>query len=384
MEPVSGINPDILKWARKTAGYSLEDVAQIMKKSETTLELWESGGDAPTYAQLEKLAYTVYKRPIAIFFFPHPPEEADPKRSFRTIPQLEIEKFSPDTRLALRQARAMQIALKELNDGANPALHKIFRDIQIKIGEGILETTSKVRRYIGIPLKEQISWKTNEEALRIWRHSMEEQGIFIFKRSFKQKYISGFCFLDNEFPIIYLNNSTSETRQIFTIFHELAHLLMGVNGITLKDDTYINSLSGEERQIEIFCNRFAAEFLAPEKDLEPHISGDQPLTDRLIANLAKRYKVSREVILRKLLDKGQIPKDYYEKRAKEWAQDYERSRKGKGGDYYATQIMYLGESFLNLAFRKYYQGRLTQGELADYLNTKARYIPNFEQVLMAR
>ena len=71
---INGINPDILKWARERSGYTTEAIATFLKKDVSIVNDWESGERALTYVQLEKLA-DKYKRPIAIFFFPEPPEE---------------------------------------------------------------------------------------------------------------------------------------------------------------------------------------------------------------------------------------------------------------------------------------------------------------------
>jgi Zn-dependent peptidase ImmA (M78 family) len=385
MVPVSGINPKILTWARETSGYSIHDVAKLFRKSKEIIEEWESGESAPTYAQLERLAYQIYKRPIALFFFPEPPEELDPKKSFRTLPEFEIENLSKDTRYALRLANAMQLALIELNEGRNPSAQKIFQDIRMTIRDDVTETASQIRAYLGVELKDQIIWKNNDDALRNWKQALEDKGIFIFKRSFKQKSISGFCFSDAEFPIIYLNNGTASTRQTFTIFHELSHILLNTNGITMRDDSYIDVLSGDEKGIEIYSNRFAAEFLVPKADFEQQLKIQESLTDQSINKIAKRYKVSREVILRKLLDMGRISKLHYERKAKEWTGDYEKGPKpSDGGNYYATQIVYLGEKFLKLAFSKYYQEKCTLEQLADYLNVKAKSIPMFEQAILSR
>ena len=74
VEYIQGINPTIVKWARERSGYTLEDVATSLNKDVETISDWESGEQAPTYVQLETLAGK-YKRPIAIFFFPEPPQE---------------------------------------------------------------------------------------------------------------------------------------------------------------------------------------------------------------------------------------------------------------------------------------------------------------------
>lgn len=384
-EFVAGINPKILKWARERAGFSLEEVANAFKKDIETIQGWESGNNAPTYIQLEKLAYQLYKRPIALFFFPAPPEESDEKKEFRTLPDFEIENLSSDTLYALRQAKAMQLSLRELNDGKNPAERKIYREIPISFRDDLISTTDQVREYLAINLEDQIAWKNHDIALKAWRYSIEEKGIFIFKRTFKQADISGFCLIDEEFPLIYLNNSTSKSRQIFSIFHELAHILLQTNGITKSDTSYINALKGEAREIEIFCNQFAAEFLVPSKDFDRNLERNI-FDDHFISDLASRYKVSREVILRKLLDRNLISKNDYEMKAKKWISEYEESkdRKKGGGDYYATQAAYLGENYLKLVFGKYYQGQCSLEQVADYLNMKVQNVPNLEQFLLGR
>jgi Zn-dependent peptidase ImmA (M78 family) len=382
-QTILGINPKVLKWARERAKCSLEDVSIKLKKDIKTIEKWESGEETPTYVQLEKLSYELYKRPIALFFFPEPPEEPDQQSEFRTLPEFEIENLSSDTLYALRQAKAMQLSLKEINDNINPSEKKIFDDLSISLADNLSNVTQIVRDYLGIQLDEQLAWRDSDFALKTWRNLIEKSGIFIFKRSFKQKDISGFCLIDQEFPIIYLNNSTSKTRQIFTIFHELAHLLLQTNGITKLDINYIDYLNGENKDIEIFCNRFASEFLVPSNDFLESVR-QKNIDDDFINNISLRYKVSREVVLRKLLDTNLISENYYQMKVQSWNENYEENRKLKkssGGDYYATQATYLGETYLKLVFRKYYQGRLDIEQLADYLNVKVTNVMNLERFL---
>ena len=121
-EYAKSVNPEILRWARERSGHSLEEVAHALKKDVSVVESWEAGERFPAIGQLEKLAYELYKRPLAIFFFPEVPEEKTPAKEFRTLPQFEIEKFAPDTLYALREARAMQLSLRDLTDGTNPAV----------------------------------------------------------------------------------------------------------------------------------------------------------------------------------------------------------------------------------------------------------------------
>lgn len=382
----SGVNPAILRWAREKAGYSIEDVARSFGKKVEVVEQWESGEAIPTYSQLEKISYSLYKRPVALFFFPEPPREPDPAQSFRTLPDFEIRNLAPDTRRIIREAYARQITLWELNEGGNPSEKQIFREIRLHPREQVASAARRVRDYLGVSLDQQTRWPNQEEALKNWRDAIEECGIFVFKDSFDQEDVSGFCLFDDEFPIIYVNNSTTKTRQIFTLFHELAHMLLGTNGITKANDRYISALTGEAQSVEIFCNRFAGEFLVPSDDFDARLSSAETV-ERQAVRLANRYKVSREVILRKFLDRGLISPNYYESKVGEWLEEYRRGREGRrggGGNYYATVATYLGDKFLKIAFTKYYQGGCTIEQLADYMNIKASSVVNLEQFVIRK
>src|SRR5262249_6804228 len=73
---------------------------------------------------------------------------------------------------------------------------------------------------------------------------------------------------------------------IFTLFHELAHLLFHTSGIDLLTDDFIQRLPADERRIEIICNRFAAEFLVPERAFNAAFEG-RPPTEATAEHLAE-------------------------------------------------------------------------------------------------
>lgn len=379
---IAGIQPSVLRWARESQGYSLEDVALHLKREIGEITAWEAGEAAPTYAQLENLAYSLYKRPLAVFFLPAPPSEPNVQQEFRTLPDFELDQLAADTRYQLRLAHAFQISLRELNDGANPAPHKIFRDIQLSETANVKSAAAAVRQSLGISLEAQAAWATSEEALKAWRNAIEDAGIFVFKHAFKQKAISGFCLADDEFPVIYLNNSTAKTRQIFSLFHELAHLLLKVNAISKFDDSYIQFLPQKEKRIEQFCNALAAEFLMPTDDFSIRLKALPQLDDLSIEGLARCYHVSREAVLRRILDRGLVQREYYEDKVRQWASEFEKG--GSGGDYYATQSTYLGERFLQLVFSRHYQGRLTLEQVADYLGVRTKSVAGLEAMLLRK
>src|SRR5262249_34971759 len=151
------------------------------------------------------------------------------------------------------------------------------------------------------------------------------------------------CLFDEIFPIIYVNNSAAKTRQIFTLFHELGHLLFHTSGIDTVHGEYVRALTDEPKRIEIVCNRFAAEFLLPERAFNSAVRG-QPATEATAEAVARSFHVSREVVFRRFLEKGLIDESTYSEAAERWAKQGQSA--GTGGDYFWTKLSYLGRDYV--------------------------------------
>ncbi len=145
---------------------SVEDIAKQLKRDPAEIRAWETGESAPTYAQLEKLAYDLYKRPLVLFFLPEPPQEVDVKQEFRTLPNAEIDQLLPNTRYLLRLGQTFQLSLKELTEGMNPSDHKIFKDIKLTDAAHIPAVAQRVREYLAIDIDTQVAWGSTDEALK--------------------------------------------------------------------------------------------------------------------------------------------------------------------------------------------------------------------------
>lgn len=383
-KPVAGVQPSVIRWARESMGMSFEDVAQKLKRPLEEVKAWEAeDGSPPTYAQLESLAYKVFKRPLAVFFLPAPPDEISPEREFRTLPDADLRTLHPDTYVQVRKAHAFQITLKEVFEGKNPSAKQIAREAQLDMQQPVEPQARSVRELIGISLQDQVGWKSDEVAMKRWRETVEANGVFVFKAPFKQKEISGFCLLDADFPLIYLNNGTTKTRQIFSLLHELAHLLLNVNGISKFDASYMSRLPARERRIEQFCNRIAAEMLIPSDDFGRQIAGlpgnAESVQDHLYADLASRYGVSREAILRRLLDLNRVSQAFYERKAKFWTS---QKKATSGGDWYASQNVYLSDRFAQEVIGRHYRNQLSIELASEYLGIKAKNFAGLEQRIL--
>jgi Zn-dependent peptidase ImmA (M78 family) len=370
------ITPGLVMWARERAGLTLEDAVKKFPR----IEDWEQGVSYPTYPQLEQLSEYL-KLPIAVFFFPTPPRVPAIRETFRTLPDVEFEHIPSKIRLLLRKAKALQLNLVELTQGRNPAARLITRDLTTKPTANVKQLAIKVREYLGVTLDEQTGWLSDEVALKKWRSALLRAGIFVFKDAFKVDEFSGFCLYDEEFPIIYVNNSSAKTRQIFTFFHELAHLLFHTSGVDTLTDVYVPNLHGDAHRIEVLCNRFAAEFLLPPEAFDAAILGRQ-ITEEFTEELAARFHVSREMVFRRFLDRGSISEAKYRKATARW--NAQRQEGGQGGDYYWTKLTYLGREYVALALTQFRQNRIDETQLAEYLDTKARNVGNLEEYFVKR
>ena len=377
------MNPGLLIWARERAGLSLSDVAHYIHKGADDVAAWETGDAWPTYRQLETLAEGLYHRPVALFFLPEPPEEPAAQQEFRTLPDFDITGLGADARFAVRLGRSYQTSLRELTGGLNPSDRRLWRDLRLDRSSDVMSATRQLRSYLSVTLERQRSWRSTADAMAAWRGCVEDAGVFVFKRSFKQREVSGFCLTDNEFPIIMVNNSTPFSRQIFTLFHEVAHLLYGLSSITTVDGRFVDRMSGSQKSIEVACNKLAAEVLVP-SDAFPwdRIDQDNPVDS--VTAVARAFNVSREVILRRVLDRGWIDPETYRECVQVWASETEAGRGGDGGDYYNNQAAYLGDAYLRLAFSRYRAGIISASDLSEHLGVKARNIPKLEEKVASR
>ncbi|MFM9846719.1 MAG: helix-turn-helix domain-containing protein [Hyphomicrobiaceae bacterium] len=367
------VTPALVTWARERAGFSIEQAATRFKK----IAAWEAGEGGPTYPQLEDLA-DAFKVPVAVFFFPKPPKVPSITESFRTIPAAQLDKIAPRIRLLLRKAKAFQLSLAELNGGRNPAERQIIHDLRARLDMPAGDLAERVRDYLGVSIEEQRGWPSADVALESWRSAFAKVGVYVFKDAFKAISYAGFCLYDQQFPIIYVNNSAAKERQIFTLFHELGHLIFHTSGIDFRSDDLTPHLVGEARRIEILCNRFAGAFLVPDDALGEAMRG-QVANETTARALARDFNVSWLVVYRRFLDLRLIDRNTYAaaQAAADAAQDVEREE-GSGGNYYNTTMAYLGREFLGMAMREYYQNRITEAQLAEHLGVSLKNLSGIE------
>ncbi len=322
------IEPGVLVWARESIGMDVAEIAERLNLSEKMIRKWESGQVRPTIAQIKKLA-GVYKRPLAAFFLPEPPEEPLVPNDFRTLPEERRKPLSSQTRLAIRQARRLQSLAIEL-------AKSIESETNISIGRASFSdnpevVASKVREQIGIDVQTQFTWKKDADAFEEWRTGIERLGVLVFQFPLPVEETRGFSLPGDTFPAIALNERDHIRARIFSLFHEYGHLLLDNSGICNWEDA--DSL--EIGSVEKFCNHFAGAFLVPRSDLLSHKSVESKTTlsdwsDECLGGIARDFRVSREVILRRLVTLGFATWDFYRTKYEKWK---EKAKEKQGPKY---------------------------------------------------
>ena len=222
------INPSLLKWAREEAGYSASEVALQMDIPLEQYFSFESTGEDMPRTTLEKIA-TMLKRQTAVFFLPNTPPKAKHPKDYRNVKE-RTNKLHPDTLLAIRQANMFQESALELEPSDSWSEGRRFLD-KIKIMKKS-EQISLLRQKLGISSIDQSRFNNTDTAFREWRRAIEEHlGILVFQFSFPTEDAQGFCFAENLPMVIIVNGNYAPANRIFTLFHEIAHLLKTQSGL---------------------------------------------------------------------------------------------------------------------------------------------------------
>jgi Zn-dependent peptidase ImmA (M78 family) len=123
--------------------------------------------------------------------------------------------------------------------------------------------------------------------------------------------------------------------------HELAHLWLGETGVS---DTQAGKVP--EQHTERWCNRVAAELLMPLQALRDAYEPGTPVSE-LIQRLARTFKVSTLVALRRLFDAGYIDQTrLWQLFRTEQDRLRKLERRGSGGgDFYLTLSVRTSKRF---------------------------------------
>ena len=226
------IKPELLIWARKSAGLTLTDVAKKTQVSEEKINEWETGTSRPSISQLRKLA-KVYKRPIAVFYLPEPPITFDTLRDYRIIYGTQTKEISPHLRLEIRKAQYRREIALEISELLGEQI-KPFND-KASIDDDPDNLSEYIRGLLGISIEDQSKWKDSYEAFNSWKNAVESMDIIVFQTAntnkIDPKEMRGFSISESALPVIVINSKDQPNGKIFTLIHEFVHILLHNGGI---------------------------------------------------------------------------------------------------------------------------------------------------------
>lgn len=338
----TGINPEILRWARERAGYSIEEVARRRRVPPERVKEWESGKSFPTWKQLEQLAYQDYHRGTVLFLLNDPPEEKTVAEHFPRLPSETLTDLYPDTLYAVRQAQIRQDDLAELLGPNGEGERFILRDLRGEVdARNPNKLAALVGEYLGVDLNDPEGIPSRIYTFEDFRNRIEDAGVWVFKRSFRQKDVAGLCLGDDVYPVIYVGNGLDKAREIFTLFNGLAHLLSAFNYLERADKRhYLTSMAADCLAIENTCNQFADEF---------HDAYERATAQTL-----------------------------YEHSLGDSAESAHATGAGDREFYYTIQGTNLGRKYLRAAFSAFEDQRIEEPDLSSFLGVRGHHLDGLE------
>lgn len=349
------VQPEMFRWARNRA--RLDGLA--LARRFPRLEAWETGELQPTLRQLQDYAKATHA-PVGYFFLPAPPEEPLPIPDFRTVADRPIARPSPDLLDTVYACQQRQDWYRDHARVMGEAPLAFVGSVSLETPTG--EAAARLREALGFSVEERRACPTWTEALRAFIEQADRLGVMVMvsgvvmnnnTRHLDPQEFRGFALSDPLAPLVFINGADSKAAQMFTLAHELAHLWLGQTALS---DASAEPTPGNV--VERWCNQVAAELLVPMAALRAELVADEAIAFTL-KRLARHFKVSTLVILRRLLDAGQIDRDTFfacYRQEMERLQEVEARNTG-GGDFYRTTAARVSKRFARALVESTLEGR---------------------------
>jgi Zn-dependent peptidase ImmA (M78 family) len=385
------INPEILVWARESAGLNVEDAAKRLalgdsqnESSQQKLLDLEKGVRLPTRSQLTRIAKT-YRRPLLAFYMTAPPKKAPRGEDFRSTGAAVSGRENALLDALLRDIKARQEMVKGLLEDLDEASVKAFVS-SCAVSDGVAVVAQRISDALRIP-QQRADWgSTPTEFFRQIRLATEKLGVFVlligdlgsYRSALSEEVFRGFALADSIAPFIVINDHDARTARPFTLVHELAHIYLGQSGVSGAPESIRENTEGG--RIEQFCNDVAGLVLLPGNFAVRRPTelsrGDQTFTARYIEDIAKRWVVSEPLVAFRLQRLGWISKSLYRdlaaSYASRWTSFKETTKaanqlKEGGPGYYVLKQSRLGDHLVDVVRRTLRENRLTHTKAAKVL-----------------
>jgi Zn-dependent peptidase ImmA (M78 family)/transcriptional regulator with XRE-family HTH domain len=333
--------PELLRWARERAGLRIEQLASRFPK----LEQWERNEAQPTLKQLEKYAKTTYA-PIGYFFLAEPPVERIPIPDFRTISSQRITRPSPNLLEMVYLCQQRQAWYRDYAKLTGSTAPPFIGSVTLE--SAVEDVADVIRRVLHFDLDARHDCPTWTDALRHFIAQADDLGVMVMcsgvvlnnnKRRLDPNEFRGFAMVDELAPLVFVNGADTKAAQMFTLAHELAHLWLGQSALSNADASMV-----PDNAVERWCNRVAAELLVPLQVLRTEFDERVDLAQE-VRRLARRFKVSTLVVLRRIHDIGGLSREEFQRAYNAELKKLKELPKGTGGDFYLTQAARVSKRF---------------------------------------
>lgn len=289
------IKGEMIKWARERARLSQNDLAEKLNVNPERVLQWESGETSISVTKAKALS-KISSTPYGVLFADNPPEEKIPIPDFRTHRSANLINPSPELLETINDAKLKQEWYREylVSEDYEPldyiGKYNTGFDPEFIAGE--------LKDILSIDETEYFKCHDWETALRYLINKTEDAGITVIvnstlknnnRRPLDIEEFRGFVLSDEYAPLVFINGQDAKAARMFTLIHEIAHLLIGESGVLdniLGDNSFIPQ--------EMWCNKVAVEFLTP-KDRVLKIWDDNVDIDNNLDKIRLKLKVSRLV-----------------------------------------------------------------------------------------
>jgi len=311
-EVIEFINADNLIWCRQKAGLRIPDVYKKTGWSFVTkkIEKWESGESFPTIAELKKLG-KLYKKAWTLFLLEKEIKDLgfSVMKDFRGSFERADEKQKYEIISFVNEMERRQEFLVEFSGALEVMPNALFGSLVDSENPGFV--AQFVVDSLQINFEDFYKEKTRRDALNFLQAELGKNNILISfsslhpKKQISLDYMRGVLLRSRTAPIIGINSGDKSIgAQMFTVFHELAHLFTE----PISDEPLIETVSlrdtSKKSPKERFCDEVAARILVPDNILQN--LQDLNITTEIVERYCKLLKINREPFLYRARNYGLI------------------------------------------------------------------------------
>jgi Zn-dependent peptidase ImmA (M78 family)/transcriptional regulator with XRE-family HTH domain len=399
--PVS-VNPEILVWARQSAGLDVDAAARKLGLSNSAkssagdkLSALEAGEKQPTRKQLDIFSQ-VYKRPLLTFYLLEPPTIGQRGQDFRQTPDARGYRDNGMLDALLRDVKARQELVRDILVDEEDFVAPDFVG-SARLEDGVPTVVQRIADRLGFDHTD-ISLRAGNpnDLFNRLRKCAEDVGIFVLvlgdlgsnNTQIGASVFRGFAIADPIAPFAVINAKDARPARAFTLIHEIAHLWLGQTGVS--GDISTASPRSQNARIERFCNDVAGEFLLPEGHFRQAATRFEPSdvegARACIDLVAARWSVSEPMVAYRFQRVGELTDGAYATLRQEYqqrwiahaAREKEKQKQTNGGPSgHVIRQFNLGNAFVDVVYRNFRDRNLTHTKAARLLGSQPISVPRF-------